>query len=158
MTEKTNPTFRDLTLVEVWRLIKRFFSAVLVCALVFVLPYVLFILGSRGVDAMVGGKPIATKWIGYLLWFLVLLGIVFHIHDLCTSLAELFTQLANFLNSISPIKRTAIAILLLFPQLGWIYFPTITFFVSALAVIPAGFVYDEYTKIMRDKQSGRENV
>jgi len=58
----------------------------------------------------------------------------------------------------SGIKRTAFAILLVSYFLGWIHFPTITFFVSALVVIPAGFTYDEYARLLRDKQSGRENA
>lgn len=142
MTEKSNPTFRDLTLVEARRLIKGFFSAVLVCALVCILPYVLFILGLRGVNTMAGGKGISTKCTGYL-WLLVLLYyVVFYIHDLCSSLAELFAELANLTKAMSGIKRTAFAILLVSYLLGWIHFTIITFCVSALIVIPAGFAYD----------------
>lgn len=157
MTENSNPTFRDLTLNEALRLIKRFFSSVLVCALVFVLPYLLLTSTSKYADAIVGDKT-ASEWTGYLLSFVVLLLIVFHINDLFSSLAELFANLANLTKAMSWIKRTAFAILLVSYFLGWIHFPTITFFVSALVVIPAGFTYDEYTRILRDKQSGRENA
>ena len=158
MTENSTPTFRDLTLVEAWRLIKRFFSAVLVCALVLILPYVLLTLGSKGVDTMVSGKGISTKWIGYLLSFVVLLFVVFHINDLFSSLAELFANLANLTKAMPWLKRTAFAILLVSYFLGWIHFPIITFFVSALVLIPAGFAYDEYTRLLRDKQSAGQNA
>lgn len=158
MTENTNPTFRDLTLIEAWRLIKRFFSAVLVCSLVFILPYVLYISGLRGADTTFGGKGIYTKWGGYLLHFVVLLLVVFHINDIFTNLAELFTQLAKFTEAMSGIKRMAFAILLLSYFSGWVYFPMVNFLVSSLVIIPAGFTYDEYVRVLRDKKSRRRNV
>jgi len=119
---------------------------------------VLYILGLRGVHTMDGGKVISTKWIGYLFLFLVLLWVVFHINDLFSSLAEFFANLANLTKAMSWIKRTAFAILLVSYFFCWIRFPAIIFFVTSLVLFPAGFTYDEYTRIIRDKQSGRENV
>jgi succinate dehydrogenase hydrophobic anchor subunit len=98
MAKNTNPTFRDLTLDEAWRLTKRFFSAVLVCALVFVLPYLLLTSASKYADVIVGDKT-ASEWTGYLLSFVVLLFVVFHISDLFSTLAEMFADLANLTKS-----------------------------------------------------------
>jgi len=157
MTENSNPAFRDLTLDEARRLIKRFFSSVFVCALVFVLPYLLLTSASKYANSIAGDKT-TSEWTSYLLSFIVFLLVVFHIDDLFSSLSELFANLANLTKAMSWIKRTAFAILLVSYFLGWIHFPTITFFVSVLFIIPAGFTYDEYTRLFREKQSGRQSA
>jgi len=157
MTENGNPAFRDLTLDEAWGLAKRFFSTVIVCSLVFVLPYLLLTSASKYADAIVSDTT-ASEWTGYLLSFVVLLLVVFHINDLFSNLAKLFANLANLTKEMSWIKRTAFAILLISYFLGWIHFPTITFFVSVLVIIPVGFTYDEYTRLLRNKKSGWEDL
>lgn len=157
MLENHGPTFRDLTLNEVWRPIKRFFYVMLVCVFVFVLPHVLLNLGTKTVDTMAGYRTF-SKWIGYIFSFWILFYIVIYIHELFSSLAELFANLANLTKAMSKIKRTVLVIMLVFYFLSWIHFPTIAFLVSVLAIIPSGFTYDEYKRLLTDRLSTHVDV
>jgi divalent metal cation (Fe/Co/Zn/Cd) transporter len=106
---------------------------------------------------MAGDKTF-SNWIGYIFSFAVLFYVVLYIHELFSSLAELFTNLANLTKAMSKIKRTALVIMLVFYFLGWIHFPIIAFFVSVLVLIPAGFTFDEYKRLLADRLSTQEEV
>jgi hypothetical protein len=157
MRENAKPGFRDLTLDEVLKLLKHFFGGVFVCALIFVLPYLLLTSASEYADAIVGDKR-ASQWTGYVLSFVVLLWVVFHIDTLFSRLAELFANLANLTKEMSTIKRTAFAILLVLYFWGCVHFPNIGFFVSVLGLFPAGFTYDEYKRLLKDRLPKERDV
>lgn len=157
MTENSNPSFRDLTLKEAWKLIKIFFSCVFACALVFVLPYALLTSASKSVDTTVGQRTI-SDWIGYLCLFAVLLLVVFNIDEFFSSLAKFFADLANLTKAMSKIKRIAFAFLLLLFFYCWFNFTRITFFVSVLVLLPAEFTYYQYKSILKEKLFTQEDV
>lgn len=157
MTRDGNPGFRDLTLDEAWKLLRRLFEAEIGCALVFVLPYLLFFSASKTADAIVGDTT-ASEWMGYVILIVVLLVVVFHINDLFSSLAGLFSNLANVTKAMSPIKRTALGILLVLYFMSAIHFPRIWFFLSVLVLIPAGFTYDEYKRLLKDKLPAQKDM
>jgi hypothetical protein len=151
MEEKSTHTFRDLTLREVWILIKIFCIGVFGCALVFVLPYVLFSSAFKGVDITTGSET-TSKWIGYLIYSAMSLWIVFNIHEFFLWIGKWFTDLANLTVALSKTKRTIFAILFFLYFYCSFHFWIITFFVSVLVLLPASFTYAEYKRFLKEKQ------
>jgi hypothetical protein len=151
MAENSNYTFRDLTLSEVWILIKTFCAGVFACSFIFVLPFVLFYSTLKGVDTMTGSETI-SKWIAYLFSSVILLWVVFNIHKVFLGIGKYFTDLANFTADLSKTKKIVFTILIFLYLYCLFHFWIITFFVFVLVLLPASFTYTEYMRLLKNKE------
>lgn len=151
MAENSNYTFRDLTLSEVWLLIKTFWASVFACSFIFILPAVLFSSILKGVDTTIGTKTI-SKWIIYLILSVILLWFVFNIHKVFLEIGKYFTDLANFTAGMSKTKRIVFAILLLLYLYCLLHFCVITSLVFVMVLLPVSFTYTEYKRLLKEKQ------
>jgi len=154
MVENSTYTFRDLTLKEVWTLIKTFWGWVFACSLLFILPCVL-LFSTKGVDTIIGDKT-TSKWIAYLICSAILLWIVFNIHEFFLDIGKWFKNLADFTAALSKTKRIVFAILFFLYFYCSFHFGIITCFVSVLVLVPAGFTYDEYKRLLKEKQKEKQ--
>ena len=147
-----NNTNAKLSSKDIWELIKYGFTAVMVCAFVFVLPYLL-LFGTELILKGFSGREAASSWIGYLFGAIILYLIISNLPDFLNSISRLCTDLAKMTDDMSFLKKAMLVIIFIVYVRGWHHFPKITFFVSVLLIIPCGFTYDRYKVLLRKKSS-----
>ncbi len=143
-----NSTRAKLTSKDIWELIKYGFTAIIACAGVFVLPYLLLSGAIFSFKSFSGIEPL-SGWLGYLLGAVLLYFVVSNLTNILSSLSRVSADLARITNGMSFFKKALLVIFFLAYVGGWHYFPNITFFVSVLILIPGGFTYDKYKIIKR---------
>lgn len=135
---------RDLTVKEIWVLIKHFLTDATLCALLFGLPYMFL----RGIESalvtMIGND--ASYWMGMGLSAVVILFVLVDDFD---SLSRYFADLAQ----LSLLNRWVMVILALLYLHAWSHWPEFTFFFTFLFLPPAATTYDEYARLLKEKPS-----
>ena len=144
-----NDAHAKLNLKDIWELIKFGFTAVIVCAFVFVLPYLLLSGALKGFF----GSEAASSWLGYLFGAIILYLVISNLTDFLNSISRLCTDLAKMTDGISFSKKALLVVIFLVYVRGWHHFPKITFFISVLLIIPFGFTYDRYKMLLKEKSS-----
>lgn len=139
MSEAANLTVRDI-----WHLVKVFFRTAFVLMLVFGLPYALLLGTDFGIKTSFGEET--ASWVREIakwgLWALLVYIVVTGLPDILKHLGEMFTELGQAAQRTSVLKRIL-----------WISFVIGYFFVFSLwsfilVILPAGFTYDAYTKLL----------
>ncbi len=149
---KMNNTNAKLSSKDIWELIKYGFTAVVVCAFVFVLPYLL-LFGAELTLKGFSGSEAASSWTGYLFGAIILYLVISNLTAFLNSISRLCTDLAKMTDGMPFLKKVLLVIIFIVYVRGWHHFPKITFFVSVLLIIPYGFTYDRYKMLLKKKSS-----
>jgi hypothetical protein len=141
-----------LALGDIWELAKYGFAAMVACALVFILPYMLFT-GAVSFLKESAGTGVDLGWLTYVISAIILYFVISNLAGILNSISRLCTDLARIADGMSFIRKAVLVILFLACILGLNKYPETILFISALLVIPAGFTYDRYKMILKRKAS-----
>ncbi len=145
-------SFADLTFREIWHLVKYYFIAAFACFLIFGLPYVLFIGSGPILGNTLGIDPDKwTWWMDVLSLGVIALLIIMKLPDFLERFGGFLTEMGQAARRASVLKRTTALLLFVSWMFLWRTFPTPTFFLSVLVVLPIGFIIDEYNKMLKKK-------
>lgn len=144
----------DLTIRDIWELAKHAVTAVIACAIIFILPYILFSGAEYALEDIAGED--GSRWMGIGLWLLVLYLIISNLSEVTDGLSRFFGDVSKMTQSMSFLKKGTLFGIFAASLYGWRNFPTFTFFLSVLVIIPGGFTYDKYRRILKEKMSNTE--
>ena len=145
-------TLSDLTVKEIWELLKYTFKGILICSIIFVIPYLVFTGAVFGLD-FAAGSDSGSKWFSIVISLVVFYMIVQEFSSVCDKLSEMFAYLSTVTKNMSFLKRLLLIIGL------WLYFylwkvaPELVFFITMLFIIPAAFTFDKYISMLNEKQT-----
>ena len=151
----------NLTVRDIWHLVKVFFRTTFVLILVFCLPYALLLGTDFGIKTSFGKETASwvreiAKWgLGALLVYIV----VTELPDILKRLGEIFTELGQVAQRTSVLKRIlwisilAAYFLVLVPNYG-----EATLWFLILVIIPGAYMYDEYRRLIPKKDSREAEV
>ena len=93
----------DLTIRDTWELAKHAITAVIACAIMFILPYILFSGAEYALEdiASEGGR----RWMGIGLWLLVLYLIISNLSEVTDGLSRFFGDVSKMTQSMSFLKN-----------------------------------------------------
>ncbi len=143
-------SLKDLTLRDVWILFKYLLTAEIACILIFVLPYLLFFGALSGLESLSSGVSV-SKWLSILIGGIIVYFIVRNLSDLLRNLSEMFAELGKATQNMSFVKKLFMFLLIIFYLYLWRIRPKVAFLIGTLVLIPAGYTYDKYKKILREK-------
>jgi hypothetical protein len=153
-------TAADLTIRDVWDLVKSAIAAVFACLIAFVVPYFFLYGAGQSIDS--SGNQDISKWIGIAVIALIIYLITSNLSNISGKLSLLFNSIAKITMNMSFFKKVILLSLFYLYYYGWYAYPDITFFISVLVLIPAEFTYERYKNIIQGKldaiESGRVNV
>jgi uncharacterized membrane protein YedE/YeeE len=142
----------DLTLRDVFDLVKHFLGWLLTCGLVFVLPYLLF-RGTAYFATTRFGEEATSQWIAWGVLAIFILLIVANLSGFLQSLSEFFGDCARLTKGLSLAKRITVLMLALLYLLAWRNLPEFAFFLTVLLLFPVAATFDRYQDILRKKRS-----
>lgn len=125
------------------------------CLLIFGLPWAILSGLDLGLRSTLS-EDIYSLWskvfafaILALIAFLVLKDVphVFHYFG------QMFAQLGNLASRLSRPKQVLLILFVVGYFVAWSKYPTLAFFLGIFLVIPGGFTYDRYLKLLREKSS-----
>lgn len=147
----------DLTIRDLWRLVRTYFSSAFAFFVLFGLPYALFFGASTIFQSTFGLDSDDWRfWENVFLLTAVAILLITELPDFLERFGSFLIKMGQAARRTSFLKR-AIAVLLI--GLWWALgrkYPTATFWFSILCIFPAGFVIDEYHKILKKKVGEEE--
>jgi hypothetical protein len=154
-----NLGFTDLTLNELWDLVKTFFTAVLGCLLIFGLPWACVI----GLDSLGRSNLSASEyswWEQIFQWgfyALVVSFILWNIPEILKAFGEFFTSLSTTAQNLSRTKQILLFIFVYGYFALCIKLPDYAFFFSILVLIPGGYTFQVYKELLKRRSATSES-
>jgi len=147
----------DLTIRDLWCLVCMYFSSALAFFVLLGLPYALFFGGSTIFQSTFGlDSDDSRLWVNIFLWTAVAILLITKLPDFLEGFGSFLMKMGQAAHRTSFLKR-AIAVLLIGSWWAlWRNYPTATYWFSILCIFPAGFVIDEYHKILKKKVGEEE--
>jgi len=155
--------FSELIIADLRRLAKRYFTAMSACFLMWGLPYILVIRGCQYLKkSNVIPSGTLDKGITDLIWkttsivliVIVIIAILKKPLDTVKGISKWFSDLGNLLEPFSNLARIIIVLILVTYFVSWFYTPILAYWVGILILIPTGFTYDEFRKIVSARDAG----
>src|SRR4030042_4127145 len=106
-------SLKDLTLKDIWILFKYWLTLEIGCALIFMLPYLLFSGALSGLESLLGGVSV-SKWLSILMSGIIVFFIILNLSDLLRNLSEMFAELGKATQNMSFTKKLFIFMLIIF--------------------------------------------
>jgi len=150
--DKDTLSFTDLTVKEIWEIIRYFFTAVFICTIMFVIPFFIVMGVEFGAESFLDSGQ--KKWIEYIVWFLIIIFLIGHLDELFMGLSDCFRSLGESAKDISFLKKMGLFVFVAFYFFLWLEYVIVAFFFSVLILVPSGFAYDKYRNILRKKMPG----
>jgi len=152
-TDNLHPSFSDITLREIYALVKYYFTTVFVCLLIFALPWAFFVGLDVGLQSTLPTEKYLwlSRIFSYGLLIFVLYLILSELPDILQRLGELFINLGKMLSRASRIKQVFGVIFFVAYFWVWAKHSTVAFFFFILVLTPGGFTYDRYLILLREK-------
>lgn len=141
----------DLTIRDTWELVKHALTAVIACAIIFILPYILFSGAEHALEDVAGED--GPRWMGIGFWLLILYFIISALSEVTDDLSRFFGDVSKMTQNMSFLKKGILFGIFAVSVYGWSHFPDVTFFLFVLVLIPGGFTYNKYRRILNEKVS-----
>lgn len=156
MTPLKEFTFSDLTIGEINLLIKDFFQASFVCLLVFGIPYALFVGVFWGAESVFSGGELS--WLPQVvIWGVIIYLLIKNLPDTLKYFGDMFQGLSAAAASVSRPKQLIGLVFVIGYFYSSVRFPNAWFWFTVLIFMPAGFTYDHYKKILKQKAENQVN-
>jgi len=143
----------DLTMKEILQLVKDYLTALFGCLLIFALPYALIVGLDFGLKASLTrhGYSWWSMMLDYGLLALVAYLVLTNIPEVFESVGELFATLSQWARRVSRPMQVLGFIFLVCYWTAWVKYPAAAFWFSIVVLMPAGWTYDQYVKILKRK-------
>lgn len=138
----------DLTIRDIWDLLKTYFAYAVGCTLIFGLPYALLVGAGFGLSAL--GVD-AKWWVNLIGWGVIALLIVTGLPDFLEDFGTFLVEMGRAARGASVAKRVVGLAFVAAYMFMWQWYATVALFFSTLVLLPWGFTLDRYKKLIREK-------
>ena len=148
----SNPSVADLSIRDMWTLVKYYITVTLAAAFIFAVPAALvFYRGVYGLKSTVGGGILDSWWVTGLVGGVILLVLSQYLGPILQEFGKLLTQTGHWAERATFFKRLLGLTLFISYCYLWVKHPMVAFSLFLFLIVPGEMVYEKYRQLLNEK-------